>query len=165
MSSDTIPGSNETIADAKSAAASGLSTFKDQAAQAADTAKGTLNSIASEARGRINSMVDQQKAAGADQLSGLAKAAQTAAGDLQDKSPQVARLIGDAASSVDRFAGDLRGRDVRDVLGQVAGFARQQPVAFFAGSVLAGLLLARFLKSESHGASYAGPASVDDGNL
>lgn len=154
-----------TVADAKASATSALNDIKTQAAQAADTARGTLGGIASDARGRINDMVDQQKTAGADQLSGIAKAVQNAAGDLQDKSPQVARLVGDAASSVDRFAGDLRNRDVRDVLDQVTGFARQQPVAFFAGSVLAGLLLARFLKSGSQGAAYTGVSSVDDGHL
>lgn len=161
MQTNVTGAAEDAAAKAKTTAASTVDSLKDQASQAADTARGTLNTIATEARGRINDMVDQQKTAGADQLSGLAKAAQSAAGDLRDTSPQVARLVSDAASSVDRFAGDLRGRDIGDVLGQVAGFARQQPVAFFAGSVLAGLLLARFLKSESRTAPYP----VDDGHL
>lgn len=158
-------GSGDPVADAKATASSTLDTLKTQASQAADTARGTLNGIASEARGRINDIVDHQKTAGADQLSGIAKAVQTAADDLQDKSPQVARLVGDAASTVDRFAGDLRNRDLRDVLDQVGGFARQQPVAFFAGSVVVGLLLARFLKSETRVDPYAGGSPIDDGHL
>lgn len=161
----SMQNTGDAVADAKANAASTLDTLKTHASEAADTARGTLSGIASEARGRINDMVDQQKTAGADQLSGIAKAVQTAASDLQDKSPQVARLVGDAASSVDRFAGDLRNRDLRDVVDQVSGFARQQPVAFFAGSVIAGLLLARFLKSESRGVPYASGLPVDDGHL
>lgn len=161
----SMQNTGDAVADAKAAAASTLDSLKTQASQAADTARGTLSGMASDARGRINDMVDQQKVAGADQLSGIAKAVQTAATDLQDKSPQVARLVGDAASSVDRFAGDLRSRDLRDVLDQVGGFARQQPMAFFAGSVVAGLLLARFLRSESRGTPYASGPSVDDGHL
>lgn len=126
-----------------------LDDLKGQASQAVQDAKGSLTTIASDARGKLNDIVDQQKAAGAGHLSGLAHAAQTAAGDLDDKNPQVARLIRDAASSVDRFAGDLRERNLGDVVASVAGFARQQPVAFFAGSVLMGFVLARFLKSEA----------------
>ncbi len=157
--------SDDAVADAKASASAALGGLKDQASQAAETARGTLSGMAADARGRLNDAVDQQKTAGADQLSGIAKAVQTAATDLQDKSPQVARLVGDAASSVDRFASDLRNRDVRDVLDQVTSFARQQPVAFFAGSVLAGLLLARFLKSESRTNPYGGGLPIDDGHL
>ncbi len=122
--------------------------LKTHAARAADEAKTSLSAIAEEARSKVNSVVDTQKAAGADQLSGLARAAQTAAGDLEGQSPAVAKLVRDAASSVDRFAGDLRNSDVRDVLASVTDFARQQPVAFFAGSVLLGFAVARFLKSD-----------------
>ena len=151
-----VPGvvNDDTVQNAKAAAVSSFQDLKGQAADAAENAKGTLSTMASEARGRLNDIVDGQKTAGADHLSGLAKAAQTAAGDLDDKNPQVARLVRDAAASVDKFAGDLRTRDVRDVLGSVTDFARQQPVAFFAGSILAGFVLARFLKSEAPVASY-----------
>ena len=126
-----------------------LDDLKGQASQAVQDAKGSLSTIASDARGKLNDIVDQQKQTGAGHLSGLAHAAQTAAGDLDGSNPQVARLIRDAASTVDRFAGDLRERNLGDVVASVAGFARQQPVAFFAGSVLMGFVLARFLKSEA----------------
>ena len=142
-------------------AVSTLEDLKGQASEAAGSAKETLGTMASEARTKLNEIVDHQKTAGADQLSGLARAVQTAAGDLDDKSPQVARLVRDAASSVDRFAGDLRSKDVRDVLASVSTFARQQPVAFFAGSVLAGFVLARFLKSDA--APKTGPLSQQTG--
>ena len=156
---------DDAAADAKAQASAAIGGLKDQASQAVETARGTLSGMAADARGRLNDAVDQQKTAGADQLAGIAKAVQSAASDLQDKSPQVARLVGDAASSVDRFATDLRSRDIRDVLDQVTGFARQQPVAFFAGSVLAGLLLARFLKSETGFAPAPRGLPVDDGHL
>ncbi len=146
----------EAAANVKTASLSTMEDLKGQASQAAEQARGTLNTMASEARGKVNEIVDHQKVAGADQLSGLAKAAQTAAGDLDEKNPQVARLVRDAASSVDRFAGDLRNRDVRDVLDSVTGFARHQPVAFFAGSVLIGFVLARFLRSEAPETPYQG---------
>ena len=140
---------DDSVNKAKQGVASTLDTLKGQASDAAGTAKETLGTMATEARSKINDIVDHQKAAGADQLSGISRAVHTAAGDLDEKNPQIARLVRDAATSVDRFAGDLRSKDVGDVLASVTTFARQQPVAFFAGSVLAGFILARFLKSEA----------------
>jgi ABC-type transporter Mla subunit MlaD len=139
----------DAVNQVKSATLPAVDELKNQATQAAHDARDTLNTMASEARAKVSDIVDHQKTAGADHLSGIARAAQTAAGDLQDQNPQVARLVRDAAASVDRFAGDLRNSDVRDLLGSVTTFARQQPIAFFAGSVLAGFVLARFLKSEA----------------
>lgn len=127
--------------------------LKNQAAQAASDARASLSGLATEARDKVNAAVDNQKVAGADQLAGLAQAAHAAAGELEGKSPAMARVVRDAASSVDRFAGDLRSSDVRDVVASVTSFARQQPVAFFAGSVLMGFALARFFKSETTGPS------------
>lgn len=134
--------------------------LKNQASQAASDARASLSGLAIEARDKVNAAVDNQKAAGADQLAGLAQAVQAAAGELEGKSPAMARVVRDAAASVDRFAGDLRSSDVRDVVASVTSFARQQPVAFFAGSVLIGFALARFFKSETTGSSASsGPIS------
>ena len=60
----------------------------------------------------------------------------------------MARLVRVGASSIDRFAGDLRSKRVSDMSASLTAFARQQPAAVFAASVLAGFVLARFLKSD-----------------
>lgn len=156
-------------AKADAPALAGVDDLKAQAAHAAETAKNSLSALAAEARGKVNEIVDTQKQAGADQLSGFARAAHTAASDLESSSPGVARLVHDAAASVDQFAGTLRASDLRDVLASVSSFARQQPVAFFAGSVLAGFALARFLKSDAEvsrapaSSGQGGPMAVDTG--
>ena len=133
-------------ADAAGDAAADL---RDQAAQAADQAKGAAASIAEQARARLNEIVDQQKAAGADRIAGVAKAAHSAAGDLDKTNPHMARLVRSAAENVDRIAEDVRSRDIGDVFATVADFGRRQPVAFFGGAVLAGFVLARFFKSDA----------------
>ncbi len=143
----------------KAAVLTSVNDLKTQASQAAETAKSSLNALASEARGKVTEIVDTQKQAGADQLAGFAKAAQSAAGDLENTSPAVAQLVRDAATSVDQFAGNLRSSDLREVLSSVSAFARQQPVAFFAGSVLAGFVLARFLKSDATAAGRSAGSS------
>lgn len=135
--------------DAKANFGATLATLKDQASDVADGAKGAVSSIAEEARQRLNDLIDQQKTAGADTIAGVARAATTAAGDLEKSSPQVARLVREAAAGVDRLAGDIRGSDLGDVLGTLTEFGRRQPVAFFGGAVLAGFVLARFLKSDA----------------
>ncbi len=129
--------------------ASATATLKDQAAQAAQQAKHTVTAMADEARHRITEIIDQQKVAGADQVAGVAKAAQAAAGDLQQTSPQLAKLVRAAAESVDHVADDIRSSDLADLLGSLSDFGRRRPVAFFGGAVLAGFLLTRFLKSDA----------------
>ncbi len=126
-----------------------MSTLRDEATQTGNEAKGAAASIAEQARSRLTEIVDQQKVAGADRIAGVAKAAQTAAGDLDRTNPQMARLVRAAAENVDRLADDVRSRDLGDVLATLSQFGREQPVAFFGGAVVAGFILARFLKSDS----------------
>ena len=123
--------------------------FRRQASQAADEAKSAAASIAEQARTRLNDIVDQQKAAGADKISGVAKAVHSAAGDLDETSPQLGRLVRTAADSVERIAEDVRSRDIGEVFNSLADFGRRQPVAFFGGAVVAGFMLARFFKSDA----------------
>jgi hypothetical protein len=127
----------------------GAGSFRDQASQAADEAKSAAATVADQVRARLNEVVAQQKAAGADKIAGVAKAAHSAAGELDHTSPQVARLVRSAAGSVDRIAEDVRSRDLGEVFGTLADFGRRQPVAFFGGAVVAGFLLARFFKSDA----------------
>ena len=140
---------------------SATATLKDQAAQAAQQAKHTVTAMADEARHRIAEIIDQQKVAGADQVAGVAKAAQAAAGDLQQTSPQLAKLVRAAAESVDHVADDIRASDLAELLGSLSDFGRRRPVAFFGGAVLAGFLLTRFLKSDASSRAFddahAGP--------
>lgn len=135
----------QNLRDSASAIATDL---KTQASAHVEDAKGVITSMADEARNRIAGIIDQQKAMGADKLSGISRAAHNAAADLDQQNPHMARLVRDAAGSVDMIAGNLRSSNVGDVIASVSSFARKQPVAFFAGSVLAGFALARFIKSE-----------------
>ncbi len=123
--------------------------LRDQAGRAAHDAKGAASSIAETARARLNDMLGQQKAAGADRIAGVAKAAHSAAGDLDKTNPHMARLVRTAAENVDKIADDVRSRDIGQVFSSLADFGRKQPVAFFGGAVLAGFVLSRFLKSDA----------------
>lgn len=118
-----------------------------QASDAMEQAKSTVAAIAVEARARFADIVDQQKAAGADQVAGMARAAHSAAGDLETTNPHLASMVKTAADSVDTMARSIRGSDVGDIVTSLAEFGRRRPMALFGGAVVAGLVLARFLKS------------------
>jgi hypothetical protein len=92
---------------------------------------------------------EAQKAAGADQLSSLSAAVHGAAGELAKEMPQAAGYVHSAADALQSASSALRERSIEDLVSAFNNFARKQPAAAFAGSVLAGFALGRFLKSSS----------------
>jgi hypothetical protein len=63
--------------------------------------------------------------------------------------PQAAQFIHSAAEKLDGASSALGQHSVEQLLSSFNGFARRQPAAAFAGSVLAGFALSRFLKSSA----------------
>ncbi len=126
-----------------------------QAYEAADQAK----QAARQARDAAHSIMQRQKDYGADQMDGIARAAHGAAHELEEQLPMAADYVRDAASRLERASASLRERDVEDILGSIAQFARSQPAALFGGAVVAGFAISRFLKSSgqrSHDAAAGG---------
>ena len=121
-------------------------TIKEQAAQVVEPAKE-----------KVRQMAEEQKAAGADRLDAVARAVHEAADKLEGNIPTgAAGYIHEAAGSIERASSAIRERSIDDMLRMVSAFAREQPVAFFGGAVLAGFALSRFLKSSAdsgHGSS------------
>jgi hypothetical protein len=118
--------------------------------QAQKSASAAADRMKNRARDTARDMAEQQKAAGADQLGGMAHAMEAAAGELQKQMPLAAEYVDDVAARLDDLASALRERSVDDMLGNVADFARRQPAAFFAGAVAAGFALSRFAKSSAN---------------
>ena len=54
-----------------------------------------------------------------------------------------------AASRLEEFASELRGRDIGELAHEVGEFARRRPAMFVGAGLAAGILAARFLKSSS----------------
>jgi hypothetical protein len=122
---------------------------EDKVASIADAArKGVVDAVRPMKEG-VRSYAEQQKAMGADQLGGVARAAHRAAQEIESQMPGVARSVHRAASRLDGASAALRDGSVGDLTAQVGAFARQQPAAFFGGAVLAGFALSRFLKTSS----------------
>jgi hypothetical protein len=119
--------------------------------------QGTLNEareraaqMASQAKERGKAMAARQKDAAAAQLDTVASAVRDTAGRMENgQSGQVGRYVGMAADRLESFGRQLREKDIDTLIEDAQGFARRSPVAFFGGSVVAGFLLARFLRSSA----------------
>lgn len=143
---ETIRG---TAADVGSQAKQTVASVRDEAMNASGDLKDEISGVADAAREKAMSFVDQQKQAGATQADGLAKAIERAADELQEQWPQVAQHVREAASVVSDLATTLREHSLGQIVGEVEGLARRQPVAFFSVAAVAGLALSRFVKSSS----------------
>ena len=128
---------------------------RDQAHDAADQAR----QAARQARDAAHSIMQRQKDYGADQMDGIARAAHGAAHELEEQLPMAADYVRDAAQRLERASASLRERDIDDLMGSIAQFARSQPAALFGGAIVAGFAISRFLKSSGQ----RGPADAPDG--
>lgn len=139
-------------AEAKDAAAR----LRDEASGAAQDVKAEGEAVVGAAKERAIGFAEEQKTVGAEQAEGIARAVHRAAEELQDASPQLARYVHEAASSVNGLSQALRERSPGELLNGIEDLARRQPVAFFGAAVLAGFALARFAKSSAEGAQPMG---------
>ncbi|GMU24494.1 MAG: hypothetical protein AMXMBFR13_45680 [Phycisphaerae bacterium] len=104
------------------------------------------------------SMLAQQKDMAADHVSDFAAAIWQAAERLHEEGKDnVAGYVEDFGHRIERAADYLHDRDINGMLRDVRDLTRRRPGLFFGGMLLAGLALARFLKSsreelaEEHG--------------
>jgi len=117
--------------------------------------RGTLNDakdraaqMASQAKEQGKAMAAQQKDAAAAQIDSVVSAVRDTARHMENgQSGQVGRYVGMAADRLESFGRQLREKDIDALLEDAQTFAHRSPLAFFGGSVVAGFLLARFLKS------------------
>jgi hypothetical protein len=131
---------------------------KDIAGVAADAISSAARAVASQASelvgnvaGQLGSSVEEQKDRGADSLVAFAHAIKTAAAELDQQSPGIARQFRGASERVERFSDTLRDRRVEDLVTDYSNLAKTQPIAFFAGAMIAGFALSRFIKSSAAG--------------
>ena len=122
---------------------------QNELASAAENVKGRVGEVANTVNQQARAMADDQKAAGAEQLSGLARAINHAADELQGELPQAAGYVRQTAAKIDSISTMIRERSIEDIVHEANDFARTNTAAFFGISLAAGFALARFLKSEA----------------
>jgi hypothetical protein len=108
-----------------------------------------LRGMASSVKDDVVEAADEAKAKSVDQMAGVSRAVHGAADELGRELPQAAGYIHSVADRLESATSALRERSVEDLVSSFGSFARRQPAAAFAGSVLAGFALSRFLKSSA----------------
>ena len=109
--------------------------------------------MASQASDHVQELVGQQKDQAADRLGSLATALREAGQKLnQDRQAgDFGQYADRAARQVERLSKYLRESDLRGFVRDTESFARRRPEVFLGGTLVAGLMLARFLKASTPG--------------
>jgi ElaB/YqjD/DUF883 family membrane-anchored ribosome-binding protein len=127
-------------------AAGAASGFAHQAGEYANKAAFAL---ASEAQEKAKGLLEQQMEAGAEYVKLVSDSAHSAADELENKAPALARMMHDAADRATDLADQLRQRSANEMFDMAADYARRNPRMFFGGAIAAGFVLSRFLKSSA----------------
>lgn len=149
INSPSSGASSDAMKRASHAADTAADAVSNIAGQATGLASKAASALASEAQQKATGMLRQQMVAGADYVRSISQTAHTAARELEDKAPEIARMVHHAADRAQRFADDMGGRSADDMLESAWTYARQNPRVFLGGAVAVGFLLARFAKSSA----------------
>ena len=118
-------------------------------ARMADEVKSSAREAAGHLAEETRDFAEEQTLTAADNMARLSSAVHGAAEQIGRELPQAAGFIHSAADTLQSASSTLRERSIEELVEGFRDFARRQPAAAFAGSVLAGFALARFLKSTS----------------
>jgi hypothetical protein len=145
-------GSTENASSASASTADdGARSLSDAAVETVRVAAGTVasqaKSLASNVAHELGTSTEAGVGKGADVIEGVAQAIRTAANELDQTSPTMARSIRTAAGQLEAFTNTIRGKSVGDLMNAAKDLARSRPTYFIAGAVIAGIAISRFIKS------------------
>lgn len=122
----------------------------DAAKRTADEVRQTAREMAGRVKEQGRSMFEQQKDSAAQQVDSVAHAFRNTAGQLQGEGQSHAgRYVEMTADRLESFGRQLRQKGMDTLISDAEDMGRRAPAIFFTGSVVAGFLLARFLKSSA----------------
>jgi hypothetical protein len=139
---------------------------KQQTQQVTQQAQQTAQGAIGQASQQTKSMAQDQKQKASESLTSVAQALHSTSQQLQDQGQGPAgQAIDMAAQRLESVAGYLQSRNVTQLVGEVEGFARQQPAVFLGGAFVLGVALSRFLKSSptNSGASGGSQSGMPEG--
>lgn len=120
-----------------------------------------VSELAGEARDALEDKAEDAKQGLGGSLKALGEAMRAASDNLSENGQAgTSKVIGDAASGLERFADALQNRPLGEVLDEVRAFGRVNSGGLFATSMLAGLALGRLFRAgESTGTPSSGTSS------
>jgi hypothetical protein len=140
-----------TFQQAKDQAKDAASGVKEQARSLVGEAKNQAKDMAGQASDHMRDLVGQQKDQAADRLGSLATALREAGQKMNadQQAGNFGQYADRAAQQVERLSKYLREGDLRGFVRDTETFARRRPEVFLGGTLVAGLMLARFLKDSA----------------
>jgi hypothetical protein len=93
--------------------------------------------------------IEQRKRSAADRVEGIAQALERTGAQFSETEPTLADLANRLAGTVGNLATRLREGSIDDLVQDTRALARRNPGLFIAGGVVAGFMLARFVKASA----------------
>jgi ElaB/YqjD/DUF883 family membrane-anchored ribosome-binding protein len=149
MAQSPTRSSLEDSRQGKRSATEDLHDLQDEAGQRFADVSDKAKEVAAEAGERVGTMFEDQKKIGAEYISKLAGAAETAAGQLEREAPEVAAYLRRGIGQVKSFSENLTSRSPRELVDDVQDLARDNPAVFLGATALVGFAVSRFLKSSA----------------
>jgi hypothetical protein len=142
--SDNRPGDGPQDDKAGTRAASG-SDLRQMAKDDLASVRHVAEDGMSKASAAASKAADEQKTYAADRVAGVATAIEKVGSELEGEQPELGRMTRQMGESVQRFAEDIKGRDLGEIAGMAEDFGRRQPLAFLGIAAIAGLAASRFI--------------------
>jgi hypothetical protein len=135
---------------------------RDGLGHVGEAVRGEAAHFAERTREQVAEQVEAKTEAVTDTLSVFADAVRKAGDELgQGDQTFAAKLASQAADGLQSFSRTLSGKSPEDMLHAARDLGRNNPTAFFAGAVLAGIAIGRFARSSAgHETKGVEPASV-----
>ncbi|MCW5854189.1 MAG: hypothetical protein KIT87_29240 [Anaerolineae bacterium] len=149
-SGSSVTDNQSTVDQAKNVAGQAVDQAKSTASDVVDQAKSTAGQVVDQAKDVATTKISDQKEQAADSLGAVADTLRQTTQQLRGQN--LGPLVGvadSAATQLEDLSRYLRDSNVDDLVRDVEGFARRQPVLFLSGAFALGLLAARFLKSSA----------------
>lgn len=149
---DVVDQTKQAASDAATQVKETTNDVVDQAKQAASEtvsqAKQAVSESLDQAKRQMQTTFDERKTQAAGRLGGIANALRQTGEQLNAQNePQFGQYAKSAAEQIENWSNMLQTKNLNELMGEVQAFAHRQPELFIAGSLAAGLLLGRFLKS------------------
>jgi hypothetical protein len=128
----------------------GVGVMKDEVQRLAAEAREETARVAAQAREQAGQLAARATEQTAQRLNSLATALRQAGQQLEtDDAAGFGRYAGIAADQVEKASGYLEGKDLGQLVRDTQTFARRHPDLFLGGAFVAGVMLARFIKSSA----------------
>jgi ElaB/YqjD/DUF883 family membrane-anchored ribosome-binding protein len=127
---------------------------RDIAGQTKDAAADTAATLGYQVKSALNDQIGH----GAEVVGRFANATKRAADELDQESPQVARLVRGVADRLENYADDLRDQSVDELVQGASNFTRRQPAVVFGLAALVGFFALRTFKNATSSSSRSNQA-------